>query len=77
MLGIKQTKVNEVYVQSNDASLQVLHVLQGSKSLNCGGLSCFLALLPHSFKFVLVGCLREANVANFLRKVYLEWTNIS
>ena len=73
MLRIKQTRVNEV--QSNDASLQVLHVLQGSKSLNCGGLSCFLALLPRSF--VLVGCLREANVANFLRKIYLEWTNIS
>ena len=31
--------------------------------LNQGGLSCFLALLPRSF--VLVRCLREANVAIF------------
>ena len=32
-------------------------------SLNYGGLICFLALLPRSF--VLVRCLREANVAIF------------
>ena len=32
-------------------------------SLNYGGLNCFLALLPRSF--VLVRCLREANVAIF------------
>ena len=32
-------------------------------SLNYGGLICFLALLPLSF--VLVRCLREANVAIF------------
>ena len=32
-------------------------------SLNYGGLICFLALLSHSF--VLVRCLREANVAIF------------
>ena len=32
-------------------------------SLNYGGLICFLALLPRSF--VLVCCLREANVAIF------------
>ena len=33
------------------------------QSLNSGGLSCFLALLPRFF--VLVRCLREANIANF------------
>ena len=32
-------------------------------SLNYGGFNCFLALLPRSF--VLVRCLREANVAIF------------
>ena len=32
-------------------------------SLNYGGLNCFLALLPRSF--VMVRCLREANVAIF------------
>ena len=31
--------------------------------MNYGGLNCFLALLPRSF--VLVRCLREANVAIF------------
>ena len=37
-------------------------------SLNYGALIiCFLALLPRSF--VLVRCLREANVAIFLREV--------
>ena len=34
-----------------------------TQSLNHGGLSCFLALLPRSF--VSVRCLREANVAIF------------
>ena len=36
-------------------------------SLNYGSLICFLALLPRSF--VLVRCLREANIAIFLREV--------
>ena len=36
-------------------------------SLNYDGLICFLALLPRSY--VLVRCLREANVAFFLREV--------
>ena len=33
------------------------------QSLNYGGLICFLAVLPRSF--VLIRCLREANVAIF------------
>ena len=36
-------------------------------SPNYDSLSCFVALLPRSF--VLVRCLQEANVANFLREV--------
>ena len=36
-------------------------------SLNYGGLFCYLALLPRSF--VLVRCLREANVAIFAEEL--------
>ena len=41
--------------------------LDTALSLSYGGLICVLALLPRSF--VLVRCLREANVAIFLREV--------
>ena len=41
-------------------------------SLNYGGLSCFLALLPRSF--VLVRCLQEANVAIFFFCERFSWS---